>query len=116
IRDDASGRVGAASQFIDVPDIKKNRLVVSGILLRGTTLEMFNKKLASGWAEQKADGASDEVSTPIDAGVAVRRFRRGLVMEYGLSIYNAQLDSSGKPQVQTQVRLFRNGQQIFAGE
>jgi len=116
IRDDASGRVGAASQFIDVPDIKKNRLVVSGILLRGTTLEMFNKKLAGGWAEQKADGASDDVSTPIDAGVAVRRFRRGLVMEYGLSIYNAQLDSSGKPQVQTQVRLFRNGQQIFAGE
>ncbi len=46
----------------------------------------------------------------------MRRFERGQVMEYAFAIYNAQLSAAGKPNVQTQVRLFRNGQQIFSGE
>jgi VWFA-related protein len=33
LRDHGSERVGSASQFIEVPDLKKNRLVVSGILI-----------------------------------------------------------------------------------
>lgn len=114
IRDQSSERVGAASQFIEVPDFKKNRLVVSGILLQGTTLEMFNQKLSSAVPHDGADDAEDK--TPVGAGTAVRRFERGLVMEYGFAVYNAQLDTAGKPQVKTQVRLFRNGQQVFAGE
>ena len=37
-------------------------------------------------------------------------------MQYGYAIYNAQLDkATGRPQIQTQVRLFRDGNQIFAG-
>src|SRR5207302_4930367 len=35
-RDTASERIGSASQFIDVPDIKKNRLTLSSVVLRGT--------------------------------------------------------------------------------
>lgn len=115
IRDEGSGRVGAASQFIEVPDIKKNRLVISGIIVRGTTLEMFNQKLSRPTTKEGTDEAEEAVM-PIGAGISVRRFERGLVMEYGFAVYNAQLDSSRKPQVKTQVRLFRNGQQIFAGE
>ena len=114
LRDASSERIGAASQFIEVPDIKKNRLVVSGILVRGTTLEMFNQKLSN-----PSSGSSDEAEeerAPPGSGVAVRRFERGQVLEYGFAIYNAQLDASGKPNVQTQVRVFRNGQQVFSGE
>ena len=38
-------------------------------------------------------------------------------MEYELVIYNAQLDkAAGKPQLQAQVRMFLNGQQVFAGK
>ena len=37
-------------------------------------------------------------------------------MEYGFFIYNSQLDkASGKPNVSFQVRLFKNGEQVFAG-
>jgi hypothetical protein len=115
LRDNGSDRVGAATQFIEVPNVKKNRLVVSGILLKGSTLESFNKKVSSP-SQEAASGESAEETTPPGAGVALRRFERGLVMEYGFAIYNAQLDAGGKPQVQTQVRLFRNGQQIFSGE
>ena len=35
LRDASSERVGSASQFIEVPDIKKNRLTLSGIVVDG---------------------------------------------------------------------------------
>src|SRR5205807_7020514 len=35
LRDTATERIGSASQFIDAPDIKKNRVALSGIVLRG---------------------------------------------------------------------------------
>jgi hypothetical protein len=98
-----------------VPDIKKNRLIVSGILLKGTPWERFNKKVSNPSPEGTSGDSADE-ATPPGAGVAVRRFERSQVMEYAFAIYNAQLDAAGKPNVQTQVRLFRNGQQIFSGE
>lgn len=114
LRDTSSERIGAASQFIEVPDLKKNRLVVSGILVRGTTLAMFSQRVSS--AGNEAIDGKEEERAPAGAGVAVRRFERGQVMEYGFEIYNAQLDANGKPNVRTQVRLFRNGQEIFSGE
>ncbi|HWP54419.1 MAG TPA: VWA domain-containing protein, partial [Pyrinomonadaceae bacterium] len=36
LRDSATKRIGSASQFIDVPDLKKNRLALSGLILAGT--------------------------------------------------------------------------------
>jgi hypothetical protein len=37
-------------------------------------------------------------------------------MDFGYVIYNAKLDpSTGKPRLTTQVSLFRDGRQVFAG-
>lgn len=114
LRDNGSDRVGAATQFIEVPDIKKNRLLVSGILLKGITRESFNKKMSNASPKDASEDSAETI--PPGAGVGVRRFERGQVMEYGFVIYNAQLSANGKPNVQTQVRLFRNGQETFSGE
>src|SRR5207244_2283060 len=35
LRDTSSERIGAASQFIEAPDLKKDRLALSGIVIRG---------------------------------------------------------------------------------
>src|SRR5256885_5576148 len=35
LRDTATDRIGSASQFVEVPDLKKNRLSLSGLILRG---------------------------------------------------------------------------------
>jgi hypothetical protein len=52
-----------------------------------------------------------------EASPAVRRFQQKMRLEYGLLVYNAGLDkASGKPQLTTQVRLFRDGQQVFSGD
>ncbi|MGZ8848066.1 MAG: hypothetical protein ACXW3C_16530, partial [Pyrinomonadaceae bacterium] len=41
----------------------------------------------------------------------------GETLRYGFVIYNARLDkNASQPQLQTQVRLFRNGEPVFAGK
>ncbi|HKR02100.1 MAG TPA: hypothetical protein VJT09_15580, partial [Pyrinomonadaceae bacterium] len=61
---------------------------------------------------------AEEEITDLDphAGPAVRKFRRGMILQYGYIIYNAQTRKfADAPQLQTQMRLFREGREIFAG-
>jgi VWFA-related protein len=114
VKDGGSDRVGSASQFIEVPDIKKNRLTLSGIVIRGVPLQSFEK---GGVGVINEDQASEDAVDDAEAGPAVRQFKTGQVMVYGLVVYNAQIDkATGKPGLQIQVRMFRNGQLTFTGK
>jgi hypothetical protein len=114
LRDVSSARLGAANQFIEVPDIKKNRLTISGILASGMTAEAYKRSLDAGTSQGNAEGLVEE--TDPDVGAALRQFKTRSVLVYGFIVYNAQVDkTTGKPQLQTQLRLFRNGQQVFTG-
>ncbi len=116
LRDATSEHIGSASQFIEVPDVKKNRLALSGLLVDGVDAKALEQKPAADGAEAAASGAGSFDLDP-QASPAVRRFRSGLVMRYAYTIYNAQIDkATGQPAVQTQVRLFREGQEIFTGK
>jgi hypothetical protein len=103
LRDATSERIGSASQFIDAPDIKKNRLALSGIVLQG-----------EGRTANQTEGVESDSA---EASAAVRHFKRGMLVSYGMFIYNARLDkASTRPQVVTQVRLFRDGKEVFTGK
>jgi VWFA-related protein len=126
LRDEASERIGSASQFIQVPDINKNRLALSGLVLNGINPsakpQSQEKEAAANNGAQPSPSAAakstEEGVSETDplAGPAVRKFKSGMLMQYGYVIYNAQVDkATGRPQLQTQMRLFRDGQQIFAG-
>ncbi|HEV2762826.1 MAG TPA: VWA domain-containing protein [Pyrinomonadaceae bacterium] len=93
VRDAGSERTGSALQFVEVPDLGKGRLALSGIVLSA--------------AAPEADP---------QAGPAVRRLRQGMTLDYRYNIYNAKLDPSGRPQVTTQMRLFRDGKPVFTGK
>lgn len=115
MRDVASNRVGSASQFVEVPNLGKKRLVLSGILSRGVDEKNYQQRVSTNAndglaADQRGEGSS------LLSNAALRQFRSGAIVEYGLAIYNAQADKTGKPQVVTQVKLFRNGQLVFAGK
>ena len=48
---------------------------------------------------------------------AVRQFKIGMALLYALAIYNAQIDkATAKPNLKIQVRVFKNGEQLFAGK
>jgi len=109
LRDSASERVGSASQFIDAPDIKKKRLALSGLVVHGET----NAKAATATANANAEGREEGDA---ETSAAVRHFKAGNVVSYGFYIYNAKLDPTSHPQLTVQVKLFRDGAEVFAGK
>jgi VWFA-related protein len=98
VLDAASERNGTAMQFVEAPDLTKDRLALSGIVL-------------SNAAEvDKASAAEQD----IQSGPAVRRLRPGMMIDYRFIIYNARADENSP--VQLQMRLLREGKAVFTGK
>ena len=119
LRDHASTRIGSASQFIDVPDIKKNRLVISGILINAVETSPTNKAAApaDGAVNQSDPSTSDPEASRGSINAATRQLKRGQQLQYSVIVYNARLDrATAKPQLQKQVRFFRDGALVFSGK
>lgn len=128
LRDSSSERIGAATQFIDAPDLKKDRLALSGIVLSGespaTRTTSSTPSPAQAGANQPA--TANPTGAQADEGLergnaqaspAVRHFTKGMRMNYGLVIFNAHLDkATNLPQLTTQVRMFRDGSPVFTGK
>ena len=108
VRDANTERIGSANQFLEIPDLGKNNLTLSGIYLSGSTPAQPGDPATN--TEQKAETKS------VTAGPGVRRLRHGMVLSYSYSIYNAALDDTKKPQLQTQLRLFRDAKEVFTGK
>ena len=109
LRDSATGRVGSAGQFVEVPDLKDGRLALSGLIVSGED--------SRGVPGGAASPTSSEEGRAAETGPAVRRFRRGALLDYGFYVYGARLDSSTqRPSLTTELRLFRDGQPVFNGK
>lgn len=104
LRDHDSQRIGAASQFVQVPDLKKDHLALSGLMINAVSKSAAQTNHGSAPAEP-------------EAGEAIRKFRTGMFMRYGFVIYNARLDKTTRqPELQVQMRLYRDGQPVFTGK
>jgi VWFA-related protein len=109
-RDTASGRVGSAYQFVEVPDLRRNRLSLSGILMSDAP---SGDGLAPG-EPARAEVLDTERGAAIQAS---RVFSRGQPLSYGLVIYNAQVTHDGRGvDVTTQMRLLHDGRVVVTGE
>src|SRR5262249_10101232 len=92
IRDAETGRMGSAGQFIHVPDLSKNRLELSGLVLASTGTESDKQSAKPPAGQEDRD---DIQPTP-----NVRRFSRDSAIDYGAVVYNPTLDpKTGKPQL-----------------
>ncbi len=120
LRDSGSQHVGSASQFIEIPDIKKNRLTISGILVsiaRPALTKTGEASPAPSPGNQSGGSAAAEYDVDTTTSAASRRFKRGEVLQYTYVIYNAKPDKTTRqPQLQTQLRLIYNGQPVFTGK
>src|SRR5437764_1353933 len=119
LRDETSERVGSASQFVEVPDFKNNRLTLSGLIFRGVDQTSLRQAApennpAISTLSAKAQNGEGEIINPGNSA-AVRQFQHGQVVQYGFAVYNARPDkATGQPQVQIQIRLVRNCQPLSA--
>jgi VWFA-related protein len=115
VLDESSSRVGSAGQYVEVPDVKKNALALSGVVLSGGG----PRAVATG-ASAPARSATDEAEgtlQPQEANDSARRFRQGAALDYSYLVFNAGGGkSAATPRLSERVRLFRDGQPVFDHE
>lgn len=108
LRDGETGRLGSASQFIRVPDLSKNRLALSGLVL--TT----PKTVAAAASLEQAEAGGSLPPADLQATPYLRRFPRTGWIQYGVAIYNATVDKkTGRPQVTVQAEIYRESQRVY---
>ncbi|MEN3327223.1 MAG: hypothetical protein V7638_2030 [Acidobacteriota bacterium] len=93
-RDEKSGRVGSAIQWIVIPDLTKSQLTLSSVLLGGQVLE---------------DKSTPHVQLSVD-----HTFPRTSQLGYWVFVYNAKRDASGKPQITVQTQVLRDSQAVLS--
>ena len=106
-RDKGSDKVGSANQFVEVPDLKKNRLTLSSVAVENISMATWQKR------REGDKKAADEDSGNAMSDTAMRQFKRGSVLNYGMSIYNAK---SAPANLTSQIKLYRDGKPFFEGK
>ncbi len=92
-RDDKSGRVGSAAQWIEIPDLSSKKLTLSSLLVGGEFIGASR------------DAAQEQMVFSVD-----RRFAQGSQMTFLTMIYNA----GTAPRLDSQIEILRGGQRIIA--
>lgn len=106
LRDENSKKIGSASQLVEVPDIEKKRLAISGITLGNFTPEE--------WRQTQTIATNDSYKAKNDT--AFRSFKRNSILSFSCTAYNARLDKiTRQPNLQTWIRIFRDGKIILEG-
>jgi VWFA-related protein len=103
-RDDASGQTGSATQWITVPDLSKQQLSMSSLIV-GERKPEAEKKLA----EKSDDTLIQGVPLSVD-----NRFERSSSLRFLVYIYNAARGAaaSAQPDIALQVQIFRDNQPV----
>ncbi|HVR70949.1 MAG TPA: VWA domain-containing protein [Vicinamibacteria bacterium] len=92
VREESTGRVGSASEWVEVPDLAGGKLALSGLFL-GAEVP------ASGGAGVETEASPREVQ-------ALKRFRRSDTLYFQLFVYNAARDPAGATDVQVQAQVW----------
>jgi VWFA-related protein len=97
-RDEKSGRVGSAMQWVVIPDLARHELTLSSVLLGGEVLE-----------NAKSKDAGPQIQLSVD-----HRFSRSARLGYWMFIYNAKRDASGAPNLTIQTQVLLDGRVMLA--
>jgi len=109
LRDHETGNVGSANQFVDVPNLKKNHLVLSGVVLENISLDEWKKRNSD--QTPPASTASDPMTD-----TSLRQFKRGTVLNYGFMVFNPKLDLATGANLSNRIRIFRDAKVIYEGK
>lgn len=107
VYDRASEKVGSANQFVEVPDVAEKDFTLSGIIVQNLSYKEW-EKISRG---QKPDMETNPIGD-----TALRQFKAGTVLNYGMTVYNPKLSAGGRPDLTTQTRLFKDGNVIYEGK
>jgi hypothetical protein len=105
LSDTESDRLGSATQFIEVPDLDKGHLALSGVALA---------------AEHEPSNALEEggeglvADREVKGTTAVRIFQPGDTITWAYQVLNLTAGKDGKSRLRAYVRLFHEGKEIYS--
>jgi len=105
LKDPATNNIGSATQFVDVPNIKKKRLTLSSIAIENLSLEAQQKRDANNG--QAVAGDSDPL-----LDTALRQFKSNSILNFGLAIHNYKPG----PSLTSKISLYKEGKLVFEGQ
>jgi VWFA-related protein len=97
-RDEKSGRVGSALEWVVIPDLTKKQLTLSSLLLGGQVLDK----------KSNTEGAA-QVQLSVD-----HRFARSGKLGYWVFVYNAKRDAVGATSLMIQSQVERDGKVMLS--
>jgi hypothetical protein len=112
LRDSTSGRVGSASQVIQVPDLSREDLTISALAVEGVSQDVWNQitqgKIGNGPGQV-------HIASTLLADTVLRQFAAGNVLRYGYEVYNAKLEHGTTPKIETRGRILQNDKVVIDG-
>jgi VWFA-related protein len=110
VRDANSKLIGTAAQVVQIPDLKRSDIFLSGLTV--SAADQTGKFETVG-----PTTVETAITLPTSSSVpAIRRFQRGSVIAYAYSIYNSRKDpATGKPKLAVTVNLYKDGELVVEG-
>lgn len=110
VRDATSSHFGVAGQLVDAPNFRNKGVVLSGITLSSSA------DANDPHSPARPDAAAGAFDSAI-GNTAVRRFHQGADLLFAYVIYKAERDkATNLPRLTSQVRMFRDGKLLYAGD
>jgi VWFA-related protein len=105
VRNHKDDKIGTANQFIELPDLKKENLAISGIILENLSFSDFQKQTKG-----------ETIQSDSIRDTSYRKFKLETVLRYGLEIYNAKIEGNNQTKLQVQIKIFQENNLIFEGK
>jgi VWFA-related protein len=112
VRDSDTGKIGAASQLIDVPNLSKKKLTLSSLAVEDVSMATW-QNISAG----KVGNGPGQIQIPSTLlyDTVLRQFKAGTVLRYGFEVYNAKAQGSDPPKLETRARILQNNSIIVDG-
>jgi hypothetical protein len=111
VKDAASGKMGSAYQFLDVPDLKKNRLTLSSIFVLNQKEDESRIDAGNLTASEKEKKSANELRA-VRKSPALRSYLPGEGLDYLAIAYNAK-NKDSIPELESQISIFQEGNELF---
>jgi VWFA-related protein len=115
VKDEISGRIGSAYQFVEIPNLGKGDLALSNLFL-------INRKEDIAWILSGAPQNDSKnwlvpnINEDKGKSPAIRSYRPGESINYMSVVYNAKREKGKTPDLESQFILYKDGQEILKGE
>ncbi len=111
LRDADTGKIGSASQVVEVPNLVKQGLAISSLAVEGVTPSIW-QNITQGKVGNNP--GQMHVASTLLYDTVMKQFVAGNVLRYGFEVYNAKLDGPA-PRLETQVRILQNNKVVVEG-